>query len=456
MKTAIKRLLSVLLAAMLLLSAVAFAEDIPLAAGIVDTTSLERYASWTKNENTWSVYSNETAAALALLGNDMANNGYFYLELTGDSATGLIIPQLVFIHTAYTSIDTEVVCMLIDGVRYDFKVVSEDGTINRQKAQFMRTPLDMEGIEALRKLETAEDVRVRYLGTTAFTYTVKPEAQYPTTKQTVEAASADGVKAMLKELDALNIDSYQLWDLNEEYWYFTKGYEPEMNMTELTGVKDEDEIKLTGDWEMLNVGDSGATVTAFQKLLVANGFMLGKPDGSYGEGTLRAVRAARRFYGLMENGMCDRTLIDCLTNNEAIDNGASAADETELASIGIAQVGIKRYWFANSFATSKNVTRSAANSDNSLIIIEGDVANVSAEELSFYWQLSASVKYGDVSYEATVVCEADDGKRFDTALMPLGSGKMIIYAEIPASIAQSGDWTLVLTSDNETLEYKLG
>lgn len=450
-----KKLLSVLLAALLLFSVTAFAEDIPLAAGIVDTTSLERYASWTENENTWSVYSNETAAALALLGNDTANDGYFYLELTGDSATGLIIPQLVFVQTANTSIETEVVCMLIDGVRYDFKVVSEEGTINKRKAQFMRTPLGMEGIEALRKLETAEDVRVRYLGTTSFTYTVKPEAQYPATKQIVETASADGVKAMLAELDALNIDSYKLWDLNDEYWYFTKGFEPAMYMSELTGVKDEDEIKLTGDWEMLNVGDTGATVTAFQKLLVSKGFMLGKPDGSYGEGTLRAVRAARRFYGLMENGMCDRTLIDCLNNNKAV-SSEQEGSEPELTAIGTAQVGIERYWFANSFATSKNVIRSTANSDNSLIIIEGDVTNISAEELSFYWQLGASVKYGDVSYEATVVCEADDGNRFDTSLMPLGSGKMIIYAEIPASIAQSGDWTLVLTSDSDTLEYKLG
>ena len=38
--------------------------------------------------------------------------------------------------------------------------------------------------------------------------------------------------------------------------------------------------------------------------------MQGRPDGSFGDGTDRAVRAARRYWGMLECGIADRALIE--------------------------------------------------------------------------------------------------------------------------------------------------
>ena len=60
-----KKTLFSLLIALVLLCSAARAESLPLAAEPADLLPLERFASWTEDENGWRVYSNETAAALA-------------------------------------------------------------------------------------------------------------------------------------------------------------------------------------------------------------------------------------------------------------------------------------------------------------------------------------------------------------------------------------------------------
>ena len=78
---------------------------------------------------------------------------------------------------------------------------------------------------------------------------------------------------------------------------------------------------------------------------------------------------------------------------------------------------------------------------------------LTAEELTFYRQLSAALSLGEVSFPCTLVCETDAGARFDTALLPLGEARLVIYAEVPARAAAADGWTLALSAGGETLTY---
>lgn len=57
----------------------------------------------------------------------------------------------------------------------------------------------------------------------------------------------------------------------------------------------------------LKKGDKGDAVKSLQKSLIALGYMSGKADGVYGEGTVKAVSAFQKGAGLPQTGVCDLT-----------------------------------------------------------------------------------------------------------------------------------------------------
>ena len=73
-------------------------------------------------------------------------------------------------------------------------------------------------------------------------------------------------------------------------------------------------------------------------------------------------------------------------------------------------------------------------------------------------QMQASVICnGSYAYEANLVCECSEGTALDTLLLPLAQARLIVYAEVPAQLAQdsSVSWTIQLAADGETLEFEL-
>ena len=66
--------------------------------------------------------------------------------------------------------------------------------------------------------------------------------------------------------------------------------------------------ELGGTLRVLKNGDRSAAVRAVQRKLRALGFYQGWPDGIFGDGTQRAVDAARKTYGLAPNGLVDWSL----------------------------------------------------------------------------------------------------------------------------------------------------
>ncbi len=70
--------------------------------------------------------------------------------------------------------------------------------------------------------------------------------------------------------------------------------------------------ELGGTLRVLKNGDRNQQVRAVQRKLRALGYYQGWPDGVFGEGTQKAVDAARRDHGLPPNGLVDWALYQAL------------------------------------------------------------------------------------------------------------------------------------------------
>ena len=68
------------------------------------------------------------------------------------------------------------------------------------------------------------------------------------------------------------------------------------------------------------------------------------------------------------------------------------------------------------------------------------------EDLDFYWQLSAKVACGGYEYPCVLVCERNEGASLATSLPPMGEARLLIYAEVPETMARS-EWTLTVSAD---------
>ena len=72
--------------------------------------------------------------------------------------------------------------------------------------------------------------------------------------------------------------------------------------------------------------------------------------------------------------------------------------------------------------------------------------------------VKATIVYNDsYSFEANVVCERDAGASLDMTMLPMAQSRLIVYGEIPAWLAASGEgaWRIVLECGGERLEYEL-
>jgi len=163
-----KRLISVILALMLLCSSALAMEN---AAPAADWAALEKYASFEENGTVWSVRSNPGAAALARMGAETAPYaGYacFGVELTGDSETGLIVPVLAFYYAGGTKLNAKNASVAVGGVRYDIALAWESVQLGKVNAEKMTAPLDQAGLQMIHEILNAEEVNISLLGDATF------------------------------------------------------------------------------------------------------------------------------------------------------------------------------------------------------------------------------------------------------------------------------------------------
>jgi len=117
---------------------------------------------------------------------------------------------------------------------------------------------------------------------------------------------------------------------------------------------------------------------------------------------------------------------------------------------GVCELTVERHWIADAVESLGGDRRSASDADDTLVVYEGTVKNLSQDDLDFYWQLSATARNGEYEYPCVLVCERNEGASLKTALPPLGEARLLIYAEVP-EVAVSGEWTLTIYVGGEEL-----
>ncbi len=423
---------------------------------VPDWNALEKYAAFEENGTVWTVRSNQTQAALNKISAETAPyNGYafFGMELTGDKETGLIVPVLAFYYAGSVELNGEIVSIAVDGARYDLALAREVIQLGKNRVERLTAPLDAEGLYMVHEILNCEEPVLLLQGDTAFEMEPLQQETYDNSREEMAAASLSGLSEMLYEFEKLG--DYGLWDLNEIWWERTRGVEPEMNKMSLPAEEEIElgGIKLEAPMYMLSRQNSGEKVRKLQELLAEQGYMMGKPDGTYGSGSIRAVRAAQKFLGLMETGCADEKLIRILTSETPVLDG-TAADSMmvntaeRLIAEGLCEMTVERSWIADAVESEGGERRTAADQDDTLIIWEGTVKNLSVEELDFYWQLSATAKLGEYEYPCVLVCERNAGASLTSALPPLGEARMLIFAEIPETAAANTGWTLEIEAED--------
>lgn len=447
-----KKLISLLLALMMLTTG-AFAME--RADVSPNWAAIEKYASFTEEGTVWTVRSNQTEAALARISTDSAPyNGYvlFGMELTGDKETGLIVPVLTFYYAGTVELNGQNASISANGVRYDLLLAKEEIQLGKNKAEKLSAPLDEDGLQMIHEMLGAEEISILLQGDVTYEMEPLQEESYDSTREELAGRSLEGLSDMLYEFEKLG--AYGLWDLNEVWWERTRGVEPEMTKTVLPAEEEIEigEIELKEPMYMFSRGDSGEQVKKVQELLIDNGYMIGKADGSYGNGSIRAVRAAQRFLGLMETGCADEKLISILTSENPVLDGTAMDDMAVAAELltaeGLCEMTVERNWSADAVESEGGDRRVVSDKDDTLIIWEGTVKNLSTEELDFYWQLAATAKLGEYEYPCVLVCERNEGSKLASALPPLGEARMLIYAEIPETIADETGWTLEIEAED--------
>ncbi len=419
-----------------------------------DWESLERYASYTEEGSVWTVRSNQTQAALNKISAESAPyNGYacFGLELTGDKETGLIVPVLAFYYAGTVELNGQTASIAANGTRYDLQLTKETVQLGKNMAERLTAPLDETGLVMVHEILNSEEVAIVLQGDAVYEMEPMQEEKYDSTREELAGRSLSGLSEMLYEFEKLG--AYGLWDLNEVWWERTRGAEPMMEMNALPAEDEIElgEIKLKAPMYMLTRSNSGSEVSDLQELLIDNGYMIGKPDGSYGGGTIRAVRAAQKYLGLMETGCADEKLIRALQGEELVLDGTAADDmmvSQLLTAEGLCEMTVERRWVADAVESEGGDRRVVSDKDDTLLIWEGTVKNLAAEELDFYWQLSAAAKLGEYEYPCVLVCERSEGAKLMSALPPLGEARMLVYAEVPETVAGETGWTLEIEAED--------
>lgn len=453
-----KKLLAWLLIAGLPATAAAEAVTLDRAAAPVEAADFARYPSCTLGDDgRWSVRSNPADALLDRFWDYAAANSAsvcaFSLELEGDARTGVWSPVLQFHYSGSRSLNATAVSILADGVRYDLAATSSATTRDGDTAELISAPLTADALTAVKAMMAAEEVSVRLIGEKTYTFELDRDATG--TRARIEAASLIALDSGLELLEEAGLSDYALWDLSAAAWESLYGFEPAFQQSEVVAEVGGETV--SDEFGMVEYGDQTKAAKAAQQLLIDHGFLSGSTSGTFGENSVAAARRAQHWLGMIETGCVDAQL------EKALSESAAAEAETESEGMtlgGAAQIALNRWWTADgvSAVNAPDSLQSVYNADNALVIADGEIRNLSADELKLFTQLTATLTYsGGASYEATVLCERDEGSALDMTMLPMAQARLVVYAEVPGWLAAQEDaaWSLTLSLGGEEIEFEL-
>lgn len=451
-----------ILTLMLCLSAATVqAAALPQAARIADHELLERYPSYALDAQSgkWSVRANAGDALIARFWEDGGPYAdslcVFVLEAEGNVNTGVMTPVLrLYYRLGQKALNVSAVSLLADGVRYDFAASSQTVRNGRANAEVVSVPLTQEGFAAVRSLSAAQTASVRLVGEKEM-YTTALDVAGAGARKQIESASLTGLESAAVLLDVAGFDAYALWDLSAAAWEKEYGFAPAFESGEVSFAIGENET--TDAFGMVALDDRTKAAAAAQQALIDAGFMSGTPKTQFDDVASAAARRAQHFYGLIETGCVDAKLLSVLAGVSKVQEETAVA-ASNLADM--AEIALNRYWFAGAVSAHKapDVLRSVANTSNVLLAADGSIRNLSLEELRLFMHMEAQVVYNDnYAYEAVILCERDQGAALDTALVPLAHARLIVYAEVPAYLAQdeNAQWKLTLIAGEQSIDYEL-
>ena len=431
----------------------AFAAEVPACAVADMHVPFERYASFTMDEDgMWTSRNTDAARILTeaeagSVKNSM-NNGVVLLipSVRGDSERSYAEVVLHVYIFRYSPVNVQGISIVAGGSRYDIVADAETEKIGYYSCERIDIPLDKTGLEMLKSI--SEEGCSLYI--------------YGTGKHFMADITADeeltAVRSILAVLPEVYIEGYNLWNENAARWPDDR--KPVQTVSPDSAGEYDELLIAPFDIMDISVRDN---VKLLQGILAENGFYTGQQDGKYGDGTRSAVIAAQCYYGLLQTGLPDRTLLRCLAGDEpeSVESEASSSDITDC---GILQISMDSYWVAERLTPTEGIQTgndvTPMNSGNMLLIVEGTIVNTDTEELQLPIALSAElVIEGKYIYPCTIRCENGGMSYYGTSLIPLEEARLVIYAEIPPAAVDISDKEIIITihdgSDMNTLVYLL-
>ena len=475
-----RKIIIMLIAIVMLGGVFAQAEALTLAAELDANEQFERFSSYEIDETTgnWSVHGLLSQQMIGTAGQSdisgLMSDGacIIYPGIRGNRGLSLMEPVLHVVLLRNGALKAEALSISTGGVRYDFVCKPRSINLNdrhdRQGEQFV-LPIDEEGMALLRSLGT-QGGEVRIIGEKqVFRTTIVKPAEAKNARQRLEAMALPAISEFLTIWPA----SYSLWDLNSAYC------DTERAEMATVALNPND---YPADWPALEKGTlcldtkNSAGVKAYQQLLKDNAFFTATPDSNYGKVTMRSTRQAQQYYGLATTGMADRALIECLKGtphentpvSPSVDSISFTDDvegallNTEYILEGQLSLRIDRIWNARSvsptIATDPMELKEPSDSSNSLLALDGEIANLSGISMEVSTMLRATLRVNDVSYSCTVQCEKDRGAAFGTTLLPMGKSRLVILCEIPEGLELASvklDMDVAAGSEEYSLHYQL-
>lgn len=454
-----KKTLLMLAAVLAVTGTGAHAAPVERASAPLEIRNFEHYPSHSYDSVTgkWSVRANQADALLDRFWTYAVNNGVelcpFILELEGNAQTGVWTPVLRFYHMYGDDVNATGVSILVGDTRYDLAATTGEGTNGRYSCELISVPLTREAMAAVHAMIGADEVSVRLMGDTV--HTVELDRDTTNSRKRVEAASLTGLDAALALLNEAGLDEYNLWDLSADAWESEYGFAPAFASS--TVVKTIGGTTVKDDFGMVERNDQTNAAKTAQEILGEYGFLSGTANSVFNKAARDATRRAQKYLGMIVTGCFDAQL------EQALQAGRTAVSEenAELQPLSdVAEIALNRYWFADGVSAS-NATGNAQtvlNSDNVYLVADGWIRSISAQELRLFTKLEARLVYADsYTYEATVACERNDGRELDMTMLPMAQSRLIVYAEIPAHLAQEegAAWRIELSANGETLSYEL-
>ena len=456
------RFLIISLLLCIMIPSMALAQDgasLSCAAKGLDPDQFSRYSAYSMDEKTglWRVHAYPADALLDQLWEYGSVNSTalaaFHLELEGNANTGVLTPIFRFYYVdGKKPINATAVSFLIDGVRYDLAAASTGKMpYGRESAEVISAPLTKEALVILPALAEGQSVSVRILGDQIYTLELDDATSGRKGIQNYSLSTIPSDYALLQEA---GINDYALWDLSYFSWESTYGFVPAF--ASYTA-----EYALCGEtvsdaFGMLLPSSEGKAARAAQEMLIEHGFLAGSAGSIFNDQAVAAVRRAQKYYGLIVTGCMDSQL----ENTFASQIEVSSDQETAYLSLGdSANIALDRYWFASGVSAANGADlRAVANKNHALLIADGMIQNISPNTMHLFMQLEARVVYSDgYAYEATVLCEQNDGSKLDTMLLPMDQARLILFAEIPGDLtnAPADQWCIELSIDGDTLKFPL-